>query len=144
MYTIKLIVESKVDHVPILAKAVRAICNTVVEDEILLYNLELCIFEAVMNVIKHVYHLKAGNFIEIIVKISEIEIVFQVIDSGDKTFTPLSKAELNFDIESLPESGFGLYIIYNIMDEVFLSTHENKNILLMKKHVGTALKVETR
>lgn len=70
--SIKLIIESKTNHVIPLARAVRAICGTDVQDEILLHNLELRLFEAVMNVIKHVYHLKPGNFVEIIVKLEEI------------------------------------------------------------------------
>ncbi|QLH36680.1 MAG: ATP-binding protein [Parachlamydiaceae bacterium] len=38
------------------------------------------------------------------------------------------------DLDELKESGRGLFIIYNIMDEVSFDVKDGKNILTMKKN----------
>ncbi len=137
--SIKLIIESNIDHIPLLSKAVRSVCSTVIQDEVLLYNLELCLVEAVTNVIEHAYHQKLGNLVEVIVTFDENDIVFHVIDLGDKGVIPIPKKELDYnpkDVSSLPESGMGLFLIHRIMDEVHLSKKGKKNVLLMKKYVN--------
>ncbi|PJD97822.1 MAG: histidine kinase [Parachlamydia sp.] len=139
MKTIKVIIESKIDHVPVLSKAVRAICSTLVQDEILLFNMELCIFEAVINVIKYVYKKQPGNYIEVITTLEKSEINLCVITPGISAVLPLPKKELEFDpkdINSIPESGMGLFLIHQIMDEVGVKKIENENMLLMKKYLS--------
>ncbi|QLH36679.1 MAG: ATP-binding protein [Parachlamydiaceae bacterium] len=79
---IKLIIESKIDSIALLSKAIRAICATVLNDEISLYNLELCLVEAVANVINHAYHRKPGNFVEVAVTIDDKHVLFQIFDTG--------------------------------------------------------------
>ncbi len=133
---IKLIIESKKSLVPLLSKAVRSICNTVSEDEILLYSLELCIFETVINIIEHSYHHQPNHGIEVDVMLEEDAIIFHVTDSGDEVKYSLPSHDLEFDkndIESIPEDGMGLFIIHRIMDEVTKHTIDGKNKFLMKK-----------
>jgi serine/threonine-protein kinase RsbW len=135
---IKLIIESKIDTIALLSKAIRGICSTVVNDEVVLTNIELCLVEAVANVINHAYHRKQGNFIEVTVTIDDHHVFFQIIDNGDKAFIPSFKNELAYDLNkvgALPESGMGLFIIYRLMDEVSFSEHEGKNVLTMKKNL---------
>lgn len=136
--TIKLIIESKIDDIDLSSKAVRVICNTVVSEEVLLYNLELCFVEAITNVIKHAYHRKPGNLIEIILTLDEEEVMFQIVDSGDKPNLSIPK-ELNHDLNdlaSLPESGMGLFLIHQIMDEISFTEREGKNVLTMIKKLN--------
>lgn len=136
--SIKLTVKSEIDHLTLLWKAVQAICITVVKDEILLYNLGLCLTEAVMNVINHVYKNKPGKIIEIIITLSENKIVFRIIDTGNGGHVPQPKT-LDYnpeDIPSLPEKGFGLFFIHRIMDEVTQNIRGDKHVLLMKKHLN--------
>jgi serine/threonine-protein kinase RsbW len=135
---IKLIIESKIDNIALLSKAVQAICSTVVNDAVMLYNIELCLVEAVSNVINHAYHRKPGNNVEVTVKVHDHHVIFQIIDNGDKAFPPVPKQELDYDskdITTWPESGMGLFLIYRIMDEVSFSEHEGKNVLMMKKNL---------
>jgi serine/threonine-protein kinase RsbW len=137
--SIKLIIESRIDDTALLAQAVRAVCYTVVQEETLLYKLVLCLVEAVTNVIKHAYHKEQGHFIEVRVTVSDEDVVFEISDDGDKAELPPPKKDLGIDpndITSLPESGMGLFLIYQIMDEVLLSEKDKKNILLMRKHIG--------
>lgn len=134
---IKLVIESKIDHIDLLSKASRAICHTVASDEVLLYNIELSLVEALTNVINHSYHRKPGHFIEVLITLNETYVSFQIIDTGDKA-PPLNlKKELTYDpgdVSTLPESGMGLFLIHCIMDEVFQSEDGGKNILIMKKN----------
>lgn len=133
---IKLIIESKIDDIALLSKAIRAICSTVVNDEVLLYNMELCLVEAVTNVINHSYHRKPGNLVEVTVTVDDHHVNFQIIDSGDKALPPPPKKELDYqtnDITTWPESGMGLFLIYRIMDLVSFSEKDGKNVLTMEK-----------
>ena len=135
---IKLEIDSKIDSIALLAKAIRAICGTVVSDEVMLYNIELCLVEAVANVINHAYHRKPGNCVEVVITLDDHHVTFQIIDNGDKACIEAPQTELNYDsadISSWPESGMGLFLIYRIMDEVSFSEHEGKNILTMKKKI---------
>lgn len=133
---IKLIIESKIAHIPLLSKAVQGICSVVVNDEILLYNIQLCLVEAVTNVIKHAYHLKPGNFVEVTVTLADRQVTIQIMDSGEKVSLPLPNKELvqnQDDFVALAESGRGLFLIHEIMDEVISSEYEGKNVFTMKK-----------
>lgn len=141
---IKLIIESKIDSIALLSKAIRAICSTVMNDEVMLYNLELCLVEAISNVINHAYHRKPGNLVEVAVTVDDQHVTFQIIDSGNKISPPPPKKELDFnanDMTTWPESGMGLFLIYQIMDEVNFGEHEGKNVLTMKKCFDNKIKV---
>lgn len=133
---IKLTIDSKIDSIALLSKAIYAICSTVVDDEVMLYNIELSLVEAVANVINHAYHRNPGHNVEVTVIVSDHYVVFQIIDSGDKSFPIEPKHELKYDSKDAttwPESGMGLFFIYSIMDEVSFIEREGKNILTMKK-----------
>lgn len=136
--SIKLIIEDKIDNIALLGKAIRAICGTVVNDEVLLFNLELCLVEAVTNVINHAYHREPGHYVEVIVAVDDHHVDFQVIDAGDHVPLPPPKQELNYnpsDMTTWPESGMGRFLIHSIMNEVSYSNHGGKNILKMKKKI---------
>lgn len=138
--TIELKVESKLDHVQLLSKAVRAICNTIIEDEIVLYNLELCLVEAAMNVIEHAHHLNPDQDLEIIVILNEKAISFHVFDNGAEWHLPPLQKSLDLHLktgETMPDSGIGLFLIRHMMDEVYLGKKEAKNMLVMKKKLNT-------
>ncbi len=135
--SIKLIIESKIDSIGLLSKAIRGICSTVVNDEIILYNVELCLVEAITNVINHAYHRKPGNLIEVSVTVDDRHVTFQILDSGDKGTLPLKK-ELDYKVDDLttwPESGMGLFLIYRLMDEVSFGELNGKNVFTMKKYI---------
>lgn len=131
------IIESKIDSIALLSKAIRAVCSTVLEDEVMLYNVELCLIEAVTNVIKHAYHRKPGNMVEVSVTIDGHHVTLQIKDSGDKAKLPTPKKELDYEINDMttwPEFGLGLYLINQIMDEVSYGEQDGKNVLTMVKY----------
>ena len=142
--SIKLTIDSKIDDIELLSKSVRAICNTVINEEILLYNLELCLVEAVSNVINHGYHRKSGNAIEVIVTVDDRHVTFNILDSGDKLTELAPKKELMHsvkDLSSLPESGMGLFLINKIMDEISYCEQQNKNSMIMTKYFDVQVSI---
>ncbi len=135
--SIKLICDSRIDNVPLLGLAVSAICSHASQDESLLYQLEVCVVEAVNNVIIHSYDRKPGYEIEVIITLNQDFFEFQIIDSGQKLsakFDSITKSEFYFaDLNALRESGNGLLIINSFMDEVTYNQQAGKNITTMRK-----------
>jgi serine/threonine-protein kinase RsbW len=96
---------------------------------------EICLLEALNNTIKHGYEGQSGNkiIVEVAVDINQIE--FRLIDYG-RSRENIKKPKLEFDpddIQNLPESGMGLYIIDTLMDETFYSSYGKENIFTMIK-----------
>lgn len=132
---IKLECESKVELVPILGKAVRGICSCCNLTEEFLFELELVLVEAATNVVIHAYEGKEGFLLEVIVSFTEEYITFQIIDSGIRNINKLHKPRYDPEnINSLPESGLGSFLIHQYMDEVDYKENCGKNELTLKKY----------
>lgn len=101
------------------------ICNAV----------EICLTEALNNVIKHSYDGDNSKTIEINIKKNPKLLEMEIIDTG----TPRENLVINdldfdpSDIENLPEGGMGLFIIKQLMDEMIYSSKEGKNYFILKK-----------
>ncbi len=96
---------------------------------------EICIVEALNNIVEHAYKEEKGKPIEINVALNDDFLTIEMVDRGIPR-TEFKKAELNFDPEdifSLPEGGMGLYIIEKIMDETKYLSKDGKNVYSMKK-----------
>jgi len=135
--SIKLIIESKLENVPLIGGAVRGIASALSLDDVSGYHLELCVVEAVTNVTKHAYKLEAGNSVELNILLFPDRITFQVCDRG-KSLDPAKVRLLRFDPqkrEMLPESGMGLFIKHALMDEVYYETESGLNVLTMSKYL---------
>jgi len=96
---------------------------------------EICLTEALNNVIKHSYGGDNSKLIDINIKKDAKYLELEIIDTG----TPrknLVVNELDFDpsdIENLPEGGMGLFIIKQLMDEMSYYSEEGKNYFILKK-----------
>ncbi len=136
--SIKLIIESYLNHLPLLAKAVRGVCSSVIEDEWFLYQVELCVVEAACNIIIHSYQYKAGNFIEVVLELDNQHLALKFLDSGKKNSRPYLGEDIfdPEDILNLPESGRGLPLIYQFMSEVILGEEEGRNVTLLIKKLS--------
>lgn len=101
------------------------ICNAV----------EICLTEALNNVIKHSYGGDNSKTIEINIKKNPKLLEMEIIDTGSPREN-LVINDLDFDpsdIENLPEGGMGLFIIKQLMDEMIYSSKEGKNYFILKK-----------
>ena len=101
------------------------ICNAV----------EICLTEALNNIIKHAYSGNNTKVIDISLRKDTNYLEIELRDEG----IPREKLvvnELNFDpsdINSLPESGMGLFIIKQLMDEMNYYSLNGKNYFTLKK-----------
>lgn len=99
--------------------------------------IEMCLIEALNNVVKHSYKEKPGNTIEIKLDIDSSVVIITIKDNG-LARTNLDKPKLEFDpddINNLPESGMGLFIIDQVMDENNYSSKNGVNTFSMKKKI---------
>ena len=140
---VKLIIESDLDDVPLVGIAVNRFCSYAAFSETDAFNIELCVIEAVTNSIKHAYGEKSGHEVMVIFTLSDNEAVFEICDKG-KPMDPerLKNADLaNSHVEkqhinSIADSGRGLGIMKEIMDDVEYRTGDEFNCLVLKKSVS--------
>ncbi|NOX18062.1 MAG: ATP-binding protein [Chlorobi bacterium] len=109
-------------------------------DEEFKMRMEICIVEALNNIVKHAYANRdaADRPVEIKAEISGSFLTIEMIDSGISR-TVFEKAQLKFnpnDIQSLPEGGMGLFLIEKIMDDTEYFSKDGKNFYLMKKRIS--------
>lgn len=134
-------INSSLENVVLVSLAVRGICRYTFEDEELPGQMELCVVEAVNNTIKHAYGGQSGNEVRVTITLSADHIIFAISDSGRAMVRsePLEPAINPDDLESLPESGMGLFIIRSAMDQVDYRSQDGWNTLTMTKFIHNNL-----
>ncbi|MEE1658245.1 ATP-binding protein [Microvirga sp. CF3062] len=142
--SISLSIDSDLDKVSLLARAVRALCEDLLspEDQ---DAVELSLVEAINNVIKHGYHGERGKDVQVAVGLQADLVVIEVIDHAPPMPAQvLDKApEDTFafdetDLADIPEGGMGLALIRMNMDEVEYHSNEAENRLRMVKRIGSS------
>ncbi|MFC2135591.1 ATP-binding protein [Bacteroidota bacterium] len=128
---------STYDEVAGTSRKVRVFCEESKIEKKECDQIELCVTEALNNVIKHSYKGKFKEQIIVHINILNKRLEIDVIDEGEarKSF---EKPKLDFDpenIQSLPEGGMGLFIIEEIMNETHYRIEDGKNIFSMRKYV---------
>ena len=96
---------------------------------------EICLTEALNNVIKHAYKGEGPNKIEVDVTLNERILEIKILDQGTSRDSLVVK-DLDFDpedISSLPESGMGLFIIKQLMDEIEYYSLNGQNYFTLRK-----------
>lgn len=126
---------SDYDNVAHVNDAVRDFLSNQGVESYILNAFDICLTEALNNIIKHAY--KEENGREIIVKLRKDTKVVEVeiIDEGQPR-TKFEIPNLDFDpqdINNLPESGMGLFIMNQLMDELKYENRDGKNYFLLKK-----------
>lgn len=132
---IKLTIDSNMDNVPLIATAVSRLCSLIPFSDIESYQVEVCVVEAVNNVIKHAYHNEGGHEVDVIFTVYTNKLIIDICDAG-KVMEQKNKPCLDFDpddVKNLPESGMGLFIIDSIMNELTYKSQQGKNVLTMTK-----------
>ena len=128
-------IESKYKNIAEVSNSVKRFCllNKIGEEKS--NDIIICLIEALNNVIKHSYNDDETKIIEIEVHKNENDFTAFILDEGISR-TNFEKPELDFDpkdIENLPESGMGLFIIESLMDSTYYESKGKKNIFTMKK-----------
>lgn len=151
MSRLNLVIDSDLDEVTLVALAVNRICLHVGLDEALASQVELCIVEAMTNVIRHGYHGKRDEKILIAISTGAKQIHIEVSDHGtsipahlvEKLIRGTNVVEAEtLDRASLAESGRGLQIIHDLMDEVAYTSENGLNRLQLTKYIPVLLQGE--
>jgi serine/threonine-protein kinase RsbW len=134
--------ESRLDEIFLVSLVVNQVCNHIGLDEVLAYQLELCAVEGVTNAIRHAYQGEAGNEVTVLIRFSDKRIDLEIRDRGNAMAPQYAERLRNgcqvldfdpSDIASLPESGMGLQIIHEVMDETAYSSQDGMNCLRLSK-----------
>ncbi|WP_108397267.1 ATP-binding protein [Devosia submarina] len=131
-------IDSDLESVGLVAKAVRALCSNGLGPEAL-DEVELGVAEAINNVIKHGYAGRKGSSVEIRAVLSIDRVVIDILDQAPampqtalEARDPWSRIESG-QTEDLPESGMGMALIQMTMDEVSYSSDAGINQLRLTK-----------
>jgi serine/threonine-protein kinase RsbW len=130
---LRLRIPSELDHVFLVGLAINGICARVLGAEEGVYEAELSVVEAVNNAIEHAYRGAPGHSVEVVVRVDEQQLTFEVGDMGE----PMNWQNVLTTSESEPdlrrESGRGLSIILSCMDSVSYRSEAGKNVLTLVK-----------
>ena len=139
---IKLTIDSCLEDVFLVGLAVSKVCSYIRMTELECYQMEVCVVEAVTNVIKHAFGGAAGHEVEVVVKLLQDQVVFEVVDAG-KSLTEsdirVTKEDTQqFDFDGLSDGGRGLFIMGSYMDEMSYRIEDGHNRLTLVKSLVVA------
>lgn len=105
-------------------------------DEKTLYDLKLAVDEACTNIITHGYAGMNPGSIILSIELDERKVIMEITDFGH-AFEPYEapKPDIQAILNDQPMSGFGLYLIYQTMDQVEYETSEDGNHLRLTKNL---------
>ena len=98
------------------------------------FNLNLVLEEAVVNVINYAYPKEEHQSIYLSATLHDGSIVFVLTDTG-KEFDPTQapEADITLSAEERPIGGLGIFLIRQIMNEVKYQRIDGKNVLTLEK-----------
>jgi len=137
---LQLTIESQLDNVPLVGLAVNRICSSVRLSEVGAYQMELSVVEAVTNAILHAYEGKNDREVGVTVEFNDQWLRFEIRDDGNvmpggDEFNRRRPDYDPLDRQSLPESGWGLFLMDAVMDRMEYKSHEGKNVLTLVKNL---------
>jgi serine/threonine-protein kinase RsbW len=138
---IHLTIESDFKAVFLVGRALQSLCALTALSELDTYQVELAVVEAVNNVIEHAYGQKPGYTIEVHLVLHHGKITVTIADTGTTMRPQLLSQDRCLpdiqadDVQQLPEGGWGLSIMQQIMDELTYSTVDGKNVLVLRKNI---------
>lgn len=130
-------ITSEYELVGVACEEFRNFCNSKGIPESISIKVEICLTEALNNVIKHSYGGQEGNDIDLELAVDDVNLSIVIKEYG-KAREKITKPTLEFDpqdIENLPEGGMGLFIIEEIMDETIYHSDGKTNTFTMIKNI---------
>jgi len=114
------------------------VCKQKLDDSIC-YDLKLGIDEACTNIITHGYAGMNPGSIMLKIKLDEDKIIMKITDFGHP-FEPYQpeKPDVADGLGNLEMGGFGLFFLYEIMDEIAYEVTEDGNTLTLTKRLAPA------
>ena len=103
----------------------------------IVFNLNLVLEEAVVNVINYAYPKEEHQYIYLSATMKDGSIVLVLTDTG-KEFDPTAapEADITLSADERQIGGLGIFLIRQIMNEVKYERIEGKNVLTLEKKLG--------
>lgn len=141
---IKITIDSNLEDVALVGAVAKKLCSSLPFTSVVCDDIELSVSEAVNNAVIHAYGNEGGYKVEVKFAIKKDRLVIEVSDHGKKMTAHRSPSLIYTpgNRRNLPESGMGLFIINQIMDEVVYRSMKNKNILTMTRLIEIDCEVE--
>lgn len=132
--TITLQIDSRVEDIFLIGLAINRICAAIPFDDMSAYEMELCVVEAVNNVIEHAYDNQPGHPVCVVATFERDRLCFEVRDWG----TSMDAARLGAPAMGkgvLEDGGRGLAIIRALMSEISYVSVDGMNVLTLTKQI---------
>ena len=102
----------------------------------IVFNLNLVLEEAVVNIINYAYPKEEHQYIYLSASMKDGSIVLVLTDTG-KEFDPTAapEADITLSAEDRQIGGLGIFLIRQIMNEVKYERIEGKNVLTLEKKI---------
>ena len=102
----------------------------------LIYAVRLSCEEIIVNIINYAYPAGTDGYIGVHVTTNQGKLCIEIQDGGIP-FTPIEKEEpdISRDLEEREIGGLGIFLVFQMMDEVEYRYEEGKNKLMMRKKI---------
>ncbi len=135
---VRLRIDSRLDHVELLGRAVRALSAAAGVPARECAHVELALAEAASNVIRHAYRGQPGHPVDVTFTVDTAGFTIEVEDEGEPMpERPVPTLDFDpADVANLPEGGMGLYLIHRVMDRVEFRRKGRRNALVMRRRLA--------
>lgn len=149
----RLTVDSNLNNAFLVSVFVRAVCDRLGMTREDTCSVDVCVVEAVTNVMKHAYLGAPGKEVSVEISATTERLDLYVRDQGqgmpeEHRAKLLNGSQvLDFDpsnLEGVPEGGMGLQIIHQLIDEAAYSTEGGTNCLRLTKFLRPAETLRAR
>ena len=132
-----LTIDSNLEDVALVAAVTKILCSRLPIEEIACKDIELSVCEAVNNAVIHAYGNEEGHKVVVAFTVRRDVFVIEVCDQGKPMAEHESPSVVynTNDRRFLPESGMGLFLIRELMDDVVYKTKDHTNILSMTRRL---------
>jgi serine/threonine-protein kinase RsbW len=141
MKKISLNIDSNPDTLDLADECIRALCLLTPLSAVEVNGVRQAVKEALNNVIIHSYQGQYNCLIDLIVSLQDDDLVISIKDTGigmDPNLLEMDRsAVVDIDpsnIEQIPNGGWGLYLIKELMDSISYRTEAGIHTLEMKKY----------
>lgn len=130
--------DSRLENVPLASVALRAVAAEAGFPSEECERLELCVVEALTNVIQHAYRGEAGHPVTLHITLTGEELELRVRDEGVRMPDGLlerPEPEEASTVDALAESGRGLFLMRRLVDRIGYHAGPEGNTLLLARRL---------
>ena len=127
---------AELESLPVFRKFIDKVCKQKLDDGTC-YDLKLGFDEACTNIITYGYAGMNPGSIMLKIKLDDDKIIMSITDFGHpcEPYQP-EKPDVAAGLDNLEMGGFGLFFLYEIMDEIAYAVTEDGNTLTLTKRLA--------